>query len=512
MCCHGAALRHALVGCACYLAPHPACCHAPLLRPCRPRLPACPQVQSWMADVMQGPLSQQGCISRQHLKQVGVVGEAKPAAQPASQRLLGSESAVLLLPHQPYRCMQPIPAKLAPPAASATAAGDAGAAQLHRGRGAGCAVCAGEEGCNHGGWRRNLPVQLTDGSGLPPVVYPIHLQIQHSARRPASTTVVLSHQPWHIGQPPAARGRFDFRQLFQPCLPPSGRLHVFTTQGMPAAWRHHTLHCTDCMKEAQFVCLHAQRKLAKHEAKRKRAIQASRGHEGQMSAGRRGRNSVKSVAMGLAAAVLLLSEEAWVIDGQEASPHAVLAPAVQVFWHADLRAAVAEAGVCCMSTRHTQQAQRRCKRRGRDASPAAPLHALSSPLTLQSAQAERQVPIPPPLLPRMKPALVLHSPAAAQSAQRSSASRQSSGTSSGSGACCTVSCSGRKGRVWIQKMAAGCRASRRGREEHQRVWQRHDLCAAPPTLPPAVNRVVPPTLGARACSCLPAHSLTHPRI
>jgi hypothetical protein len=141
-------------------------------------------------------------------------------------------------------------------------------------------------------------VQLTDGSGLPPVVYPIHLQIQHSARRPASTTVVLSHQPWHIGQPPAARGRFDFRQLFQPCLPPLGRLHVFTTQGMPAAWRHHTLHCTDCMKEAQFVCLHVQRKLAKHEAKRKRAIQASRGHEGQMSAGRRGRNSVKSVAMG----------------------------------------------------------------------------------------------------------------------------------------------------------------------------------------------------------------------
>ena len=168
-----------------------------------------------------------------------------------------------------------------------------------------------------------------------------------------------------------------------------------------------------------------------------------------------GRNSVRSVAMGLAAAV-----------------YAVIRRTLGHRWAGSQPSRSSPAGspslLACRSAggsgssrsyfhEHTpgsaalQAQNQKCIARSQRNAPA-------SPLTLQSAQADRQVPSPPPLLPRMKPALVLHSPAAAQSAQRSSASKQSSGTSRGSGACCTVSCSGRKGSVWIQNMAAGCRA------------------------------------------------------
>lgn len=64
------------------------------------------------------------------------------------------------------------------------------------------------------------------------------------------------------------------------------------------------------------------------------------------------------------------------------------------------------------------------------------------------------------LLTRMNCGFLSHSPALAQFSQFSSVSSHSSGMTGGSGGSWRARSSGRKGLVWIQKMAAGRGGSR----------------------------------------------------
>jgi hypothetical protein len=144
-------------------------------------------------------------------------------------------------------------------------------------------------------------------------------------------------------------------------------------------------------------------------------------------------------------------EEARVVDWEEASLDAILSSACLVARLAHLR-----------RHQHTAQQQVSPGAAARVARCVQPGRAKAlPPLTMQSPHDLRHV---PRVLaaPRMKPGLRVHSPAAAQLGQEGSASVHSSGSKTGSGGPGLASWSGRKGLVWIQKMAAGTQRTQRG--------------------------------------------------